>query len=305
MKSPEEIGGMMDALGLWGELMPYNWAIRPKGTVFPYFCTLLKDDRKEVKVRFLMLEGWQTFHDYIHTRLDRFFGYYLTPMELPHFELVVLSGGELKVFRHDPGYVPRVLTEGERGLVAKVMWESYGVMLRIESDRRLALSFADTNAMFSRVEGSDGVWSDMPLPIPRPERYVERISFPKEDVEKAKDLPFVRQEVIEVDFRLLPGVVTAEPRPRCAYALVATDAATGERIVSDKVSIGREGGLKALWEAMPARLLKHIIARGRFPGEIKLVSGRVFRMLRPLCLQIPFRLSLHDRLPHLEEAFKV
>lgn len=305
MKTPEEIGRMMDALGVWDELLPFNWAVRPKGTVFPYFCTLLKGDRAEVKIRFLMLEGWQTFHDYIHTRLDRFFGVYSTPMELPHFELVVLATGGLKVFRHDAGYIPRELTESERTLAAKIMWESYGIMMRIESDRKLALTFAGENAMFSRVEGPDGSWSDSPLAVSRPERYVERISFPKADVEKAKDLPFAQDEAIEVDFRLLPGVMTTEPRPRCAYALVVTDAATGECLINEKASVGRDGGLKALWESMPARLLKHILTRGRFPGEIKLVSGRVFRMIRPLCVQIPFKLSLHDRLPHLEEALKV
>lgn len=295
---------MMDALGLWKTLMPFNWAIRPKGVVFPYFCTLLGDASPSVRIRFLLLEGWQTFHDYIRTRMDRFYGFYSTPMELAHFELVVLATGEVRVFRHDPGYVPRDLVEAERPLVAKMLWESYGVMMRIESDRKLALSFADDHAMFSRLEGADGVWSDSPLAISKPERYVERIEFPKADIEKAKDLSFVREEAIEVDFRLLPNVMTQEQRPRSAYALVIVDGATGGLIVCDKASVGPDGGLKALWESMPARLLKHIIARGRFPGEIRLVSGRVFRMLRPLTVQIPFRLSLHDRLPQIEAALK-
>lgn len=303
--TPEEIGRMMDALDLWKVLTPFNWAIRPRGTVFPYFCTLLLDSRPAVRARLLMLEGWQTFHDYIRTRLDRFFGFYLTPMEMPHFELVVAASGETKVFRHDPGYMPRELTDGERELVAKVMWEAYGVMLRIEGDRKLPMTYADEQAMFSRLEGADGVWTDSPLAIPRPADTVERISFPKADIDKAKDLPFANGEAIEVDFRMLTNVMTQEKRPRSVYALVVVDGATGERLVCDKASVGPDGGLKALWEAMPARLLKHIIARGRFPGEIRLVSGRVFRMLRPLTVQIPFRLSLHDRLPHLEEANEV
>jgi len=28
----------------------------------------------------------------------------------------------------------------------------------------------------------------------------------------------------------------------------------------------------------------------------------VFRLVRPLCMDLPFRLSLHDRLPRLEAA---
>jgi hypothetical protein len=54
---------------------------------------------------------------------------------------------------------------------------------------------------------------------------------------------------------------------------------------------------------MPRRVLANIIAKGRVPGEIKVVSGRVFRLMRPLCMDLPFRLSLHDRLPRLEAAF--
>ena len=42
---------------------------------------------------------------------------------------------------------------------------------------------------------------------------------------------------------------------------------------------------------------------GRVPGEICLVSGRVFRMLRALCVELPFKLSLHDSLPALDAAF--
>ena len=53
----EEIGRRMDALGLWEVLAPYNWAVKPKGTVFPYFCSVFKGDDKPVKVRFMMLEG--------------------------------------------------------------------------------------------------------------------------------------------------------------------------------------------------------------------------------------------------------
>ena len=97
---PESIGARMDALGLWDALVPYNFAVKPRGTVFPYFCTVLKDDGKPVKARFLMLEGWQTLHDFVRVRMDRDFGFYSQPIEFPHFELVVLAdaaGGRLAV----------------------------------------------------------------------------------------------------------------------------------------------------------------------------------------------------------------
>lgn len=299
-----EIGLKMNGLGLWEVVAPYNWAVKPRGTVFPYFCTVMKDSAGPVKFRFLMLEGWQTFHDFVRTRIDGSFGFCSSPMELPHFELVVLADGSVRNMRCDPGYQVRELTEPESLLVSKILWESYGVMIRIEADRSLALSYASQQAVFARVEDANGAWNDTPLAIPAPRPHVERITFAKADIAKAKDLPFAKESAIEVDFRLLPGVATVEPRPRCAYALGAIDSETGERIICTKTSVTRDGGLRKLWESMPARFLAELIARGRVPGEVKVSSARVFRMLRPLCVELPFKLSLHDSLPRLDADFR-
>ena len=292
-RTPEEIGAKMDALGLWDLLEPYNFAVKPRGTVFPYFCTVLKGERKPVKRRFLMLEGWQTLHDFVRTRFDGNFGICSTPAEMPHLELVVLEDGSTRLFRYDTGYMPKEAAEPQRRLGTRILWEAYGILLRIESDRKLPMRFADDKAIFARVETADGVWEDRPLEIPDPPPYEEKISFPKADLKAAQDLPFVKEDVLELDFGLLPNVMTKEPRPRCVYELKAVDPKTRETVVASRVSIHPEAGLKALWESMPAQLLKELIRRGRVPGEIKVHSGRVFRFVRPLCLELPFKLSLH------------
>ncbi len=296
-QTPEEIGTKMDALGLWDILVPYNFAVKPFGTVFPYFCTILKDERKPIKVRFLMLEGWQTLHDYVRTRMDNNFGFYSTPMEMPHLELVVLETGELKLFRHDTGYLPQEANAFQRELASRILWEAYGVMMRVEADTKLPLKFADEKSLFARVETEKGKWEDKPLIIPDPPPHTEKISFQKEDIKAAQDLPFVKDDVLELDFRLLPGVVTKESRPRCVYGLEAFDSKTGERVIDSRASVQLDLGLKGLWESMPGHVLKAIIHRGKVPGEIKTCSGRVFRFLRPLCLELSFKLSLHDFLP--------
>lgn len=299
----EQIGAKLDALGLWDRIQPFHWALRPRGTVMPYFCSVLKGDGSSVKVRFLLLEGWQTFHDYVLTRMDRNYGFYSTPMEMAHFELVVLTNGECRVFRHDPGFMPIPLPEARRGFCAKLLWEAYGVMLRVETDERLPLAFSGEKAMFSRVEAADGTWRDEPLAIPDAPPYTERIMFPKALVAAAKDLPFATDAVVEADFRLRPGVMTREPRPRCAYALVAIDGKSGERLVFDQRSADADSGLKGMWESVPPRLVEHLVKRGSIPGEIRLKSGRLFRMLRPLCVHLPFKLRLCDSLPQLDRAF--
>ena len=50
---------------------------------------------------------------------------------------------------------------------------------------------------------------------------------------------------------------------------------------------------------MPPQFLREIIRIGRVPGEVRVRSMRMFRMLRPLCIELPFKLSVHDRLERL------
>lgn len=298
-RNVEEIGAKMDALGLWDALASYNWAVKPHGTAFPYFCTVVNGGEDAVKVRFMMLEGWNTLHDFVRMRADSAFGVVSSPIELPHFELVVLAGGGTKLFRHDTGYMPREAEGPGRDIAAKILWEAYGVMLRVESDPRLPMRFADEKSIFARVEDKSGAWRDEPLVIPDPPPYVERISFRTEDVKKAKDLPIVSTEVLDVDFRLVPVVMTREKRPRCVYELVAVDPVAKTRVVGVRTSVVPEAGLKAMWESMPQQLLAQFLARGRVPGRIRVVSQRVFRFIRPLGMELPFRLSLHESLPDL------
>ena len=111
--------------------------------------------------------------------------------------------------------------------------------------------------------------------------------------------PFAAEEKLDVGFSLVVGLATQEPRPRCVYRLVAVDPATGEKVVSDQVSPLPDGGLRAMWEGVAPRLLKHILARGRVPGEVRVASARLFRLLRPICIDVPLKLSLHDSLPSL------
>lgn len=304
LEAPCEIGRKMDALGLWDALMSYNFAVRPKGTVLPYFCTALRDNGRSARVRFMMIEGWRTFHDFLCTRVDRFYGYYQTPMEMPHFELVIAKDGGVAVFRHDQCYMPRPVKDTEIELVSKILWESYGVMMRIETDRALPMRFADSKAMFSRVEVEKDRWEDSPLAIPDPQPYVEKITIPAELVKKAKDLPFEASECLELTFALKLGIVTREPRPRCCYCLLAIDG-KGATVMDDRLSANPDGGLKAMWEGLAAHVLRRIVERGRVPGAIKVPSGRIFRMLRPLCMELPFKLSMHDSLPRLEAAFGI
>ena len=300
----EEIGKKMDALGVWDKLYGCHFAIKPCGSVFPYFCAVIPGETPAVKVRLMLLDGWQTFHDFLRTRVDQSFGFYSSPMEMPHFELIILATGEMKLFRHDPCFMPEEAKPDRQAFCAKMLWEIYGVMMRVESDPKTPMMYAESQAVFSRVEGKNGKWSDEPLELIQPRPHVEKVAFPKAEIAKAKDLPFAAGTAISLDFRLQLGMMTSEARPRVCYTLAAVDSKTGAREFLERVSPMPDGGLKALWEGMPQEVLRRLIARGSIPGEIRVRSMRVFRMLRPLIIELPLKLAMNQELPELDQQFR-
>ena len=133
MKSLIEIGKKIAALGLWEEAAPFNWAVKPRGVAFPFFCSLLKPGPL-LAGHIVLLDGWQTFHDFIMTRCDNSFGFYSSPAELPHYAMVAAKDGTVAFFRNDTGYMPRAtLSESEIAILTKAFWEVYGVMMRFET----------------------------------------------------------------------------------------------------------------------------------------------------------------------------
>jgi hypothetical protein len=103
-----------------------------------------------------------------------------------------------------------------------------------------------------------------------------------------------------MDFRINPALVTKDARQRLVYTLSLVDAAKGESLGACNFSVAqKDGSLADLWQPLAGIVLDRFVALGWIPGEIKMMSGRLFRMLRPLCLELPVKLSLHDSLPSL------
>jgi len=295
----EEITKRLDELNVWELLLPYNFALKPSGTVFPYFCTILKDIGAAVRLRLLLLEGWQTMHEFVRARSDPNAGLYSTPVELPHYEVVFVKDGPPQFARYDTGYMPQPLTDSQRTFVRRLLWQVYGLALRVEADNKLPIRFADEQAVFGRSEDAEGEWTDNPFIIPPPAFVAEKIVLTKEELVPFQDLPVVADFTLDLDFGLLLGAHTPDSRPRCLYRLLVKDAKTHETLIDAHTTVQSDGGLKGLWESMPHEFLRRLAPLGRVPGEVRVRSARVFRMLRPLCVELPFKLSLHDTLPNL------
>lgn len=300
----EAIARKIDALNLWRSVAHCNWAVKVYGVALPYFCTILPNDGNSSKATLMMLEGWKTFYDYLRTRNDNSFGFYSIPSEFNQFALIPSDGGAVRIAKSETGFVPRALNELERKICAKILWQSYGVMMRIEADKQFSIDLVGNNSIFARVEDKSGEWHDEHLELIPAGRHVESIAIRKENIQTAKALPFEKDEIYAVDLRILPNIYSSEKFPRLAYALALVDTKTSERLAFEIASVSHYTGLKELWELSADRVLTYLAQIGKVPGEIQVCSQRMFRMLRPLCTDFPFKLSIYDKVDALDKVFK-
>lgn len=298
------------ALNAWQRTMRCNWALVSQLSDEPMLVHVeCASDREKGPVagRLMFFPGFAAYRDFAILKQAPDMGFALTNLDIRHYELIALKDGGYELHAFKPGFVPRPADEATRALLAPLVHECLGLMMRFEEETELVAKYKDENALFARFEGLDGKWKDGPLPVPQKEvRNEERITLGKSECAAAAHLPFSNNEAWEVDFYSVPACHTNESEPRILYLFAAVDAATGLVRCWERLSVDPkgEGGLKPLWESLAQRLLKAILANGRIPGAVGIRSGRMARFLRPLGLQIPFRLVHHRQLPALDAALR-
>ena len=171
--------------------------------------------------------------------------------------------------------------------------------------------YAKEQALFSRKEGLDGRWHDAPLLPPNVDgvAWMERISLDRAKCAQAVRFDMDTDVSWEVDFIQIPMCRTDDIQARTLFMFAAVDAKTGERRLWRKMAVdpkfprnGTLESLQVLWESLAAHLLDAVIRYGKVPGSVHVRSQRMMRMLRPLGMQLPFRLVLHREMPRLTAA---
>ena len=310
--NPYEIAAAIAELNVWDKVSAHNWALVPQTSEEPYIVTAgpEKDrDKGPVVGRLLLFPGFENFRNFAITRRVPEFGVWMSPLEFRHWEVIAVRKGPAEIFGYLPGYVPQPPSPADQAFLAPLLYESLGVLMRVEEDPQLPLRyFEKEHALFARKEVVEGVWQDGPLRMPPDDevKFVERIQLDTAKCKLAAKLPVAADEKWEVDFVMVPSYQTREARSRFLYVLAAVDAATGERRVWEQMSVdGKPGGLKRMWEAHAQRMLDRILVLGRVPGELHVRTGRMMRFLRPLGLQLPFKLVQHAKLPTLDAVLEL
>lgn len=304
----DEVARAIVALGVWKRASKYNWALVSEMFERPLIAAVDCPAQGAVAGRLLLFNGFEAYRDFRIFQANRDVTFAMSPADIDHLEIIGLKDGTSQVLDFRPGFVPAAPDPELRSLLAPVAYECYGLLLRMEDEPELALAYKSRNALFSRREGLDGRWTDAPLALP-PESaltWVEKVAFDKNKCARAARFDLATEEVWEADFIPMPLYHTEEAKSRMMFLFAAVDSRTGERRVWRKLAVdpacprdGSLNSLKALWESLASQLLEGVLAFGKVPGAIHVNSGRMARFLRPLGLQLPFKLVHHRMLPRL------
>jgi len=304
----DDIAKAISALNAWKKAAKYNWALVSEMFDNPLIACVNIQQNGPMAARLMLFNGFAAHRDFAIFTQNQDVSFALSPIDFDHYEVIGLKDGGAEVYDYRPGYAPVHPDEETRALLAPVLYECYGLMLRLEDDPEIPAMYKGENAMFSRREGLDGKWRDAPLKPPdmNTVTWTERVGLDRVKCAQAARFDMAQGEVWEADFIQMPIFRTEDPCPRIMYLFAAVDAKTGERRVWDKLvvdpKIPRNGtldALKQLWESLASRMLEGVLRRGMVPAEIHVRTQRVMRFMRPLGLQIPFKLVLHQQLPRL------
>ncbi len=285
----------IDALGRWPEILYPMWALKPHGSVFPYFPVVNPSNGDPaVKGHVSFLEGWQTLHDYNIWMQDKDAGFLSHPIELPGFNILFKTDGTASVMRQTPGFHLREADEKQSAIIAEMLWETYGMLMRLEEDSKLAFRFLDDGCMFAREQDESGKWSDAPLKVVPPRRKTECVGLSKAALKVAKDLPVLKDRVFKVEFGFdIRAFAAGFGGKRIAYRLKCTDLNTRETVFERLFAVQPpELNIQDLWQNVPDAVLQAIVSLSFVPGEIVVPNTRLFRLFRPLMAELQFKLSM-------------
>jgi len=304
----DEIARAITALNLWKKSSRYNWALVSELFEKPLVAVVNPTPSGPIVGRIMLFNGFVAHRDFLIFRQNPDLSFATSPVDFDHYEVIGLKDGSSEIYDYRPGFVPVHPDEDTRALLAPVIYECYGLMLRMDEDPELPLMYKEDGAMFSRKEGLDGKWHDAPLKPPNLDTvtWTERIDLDRAKCAKGGRLDMSPDESWEVDFVQMPLYRTDDRRSRMMFLFTAVDAKTGERRVWQKLAVdpsfprnGTLDALKPLWESLASRLLDGVVAHGKVPGTINVRSQRMMRFLRPLGMQLPFKMVLHRQLPQI------
>jgi hypothetical protein len=331
---------------IW-RLSPWGWCrpgecfgIWPVGRDEP--CIAIFCEGVDTKTRIIRYAlGWQAFFDFLTRAQSQTKPVATWMLEIPMLELLYLNGrmlfaqekvlldslkrpfdsdkNDVPVFRSiKPGYHPWLPDAVERVTLEQLLYQTYGMILRLEEQPDLLLG--ERGKLLILRQGSDGLWKDEWVAPPRFEEEGVEIRLKAELLEKLKRQP-LKPVTIQLNLQFMPILVGVElkrpsgtpgadhpevvpvpaaeaPRPSTAYMLIAVDVKSGD--VFYEGLLHATEGIAKMWGEVPERILELFDQIGGCPEAIEVSGERMTNLLRSLEVYLPFKMVLRERLKLLD-----
>ena len=308
------------------QLDPWQWmgiadcfGVSVPGWDEPCFVVFGGESKSFRSVRFLV--GWKSFYDLVTRLADPAKQVATWLLEIRMVELLYVSGNLL--FEHElpvlqtlgrkaddacstpvfrsviPGYHPWLPDAKERELLEVVLYQAFGMAMRVEADG-LLLKARFPQEILMRKADAKGVWQDTWSPVKEIGDEEVEVRIESKRLQGVRDKPLkpitVQLDLVFTPLRLLPDGT----RPQTAYVILMVDAESGFIIAGELLQA--TGGIAQMWSQIPERLLQIFERLGGCPEMIEVNVDRMANLLRPLAEYIPFKMVRREKLAMLERA---
>ena len=198
-----------------------------------------------------------------------------------------------------PGYHPWLPDGSERELIETVLYQAYGMAMRVEEDNALLRARFPREILMRKLDRQK-VWQDQWVPVQEVRDEEVEVRIESKRLRKIKARP-VQKITVQLDLIFTPLKIRPDgQRPQTAYVLLAVDAQSGFIIAGELLQA--TAGIAQMWAEIPERLLEIFDQIGGSPETIEICSDRMANLLRPLSEILPFKMVRRERLLMLEDA---
>ena len=308
------------------QLEPWQWmgvadcfGIEVPGWEEPCFVVFGGQPKSFRNVRFLL--GWKAFYDLVTRLADPAKQVPTWLLEIRMIELLFVNSELLfeyeqklqkvlkrtsdntcstPVFRSIiPGYHPWLPEEKERDLLEVVLYQAFGMAMRVEADGMVLKERFPREILMRKVD-AQGVWKDAWSSVKEIGDEEVEVKIESKRLQSIRTLP-LKPITIQLDLLFTPlQILPAGQRPQTAYVLLAVDAQSGFILAGDLLQATE--GIAHMWAQIPERLLEIFDRLGGCPEKIEISTDRMANLLRPLGEFLPFKMVRRERLAMLEDA---
>ena len=128
----DETAKAITALNLWKKASTYNWALVSELFDKPLVVAVNPAQNGPIVGRIMLFNGFAAHRDFIIFKQNPDISFAMSPIDFDHYEVIGLRDGTAEVYDYRPGFVPVHPDEETRALLAPVIYECYGLLLRID-----------------------------------------------------------------------------------------------------------------------------------------------------------------------------